>query len=159
MRDCITTVSPKVAPMPVHAILYPMFALVLLTFLVLILIPLARFRSAGKREVSIGDFRYGESSAVPGHVALPNRNYMNLLELPVLFYTACLLIFTTGVTTSSMVTLAWVYVGMRTVHSLVHLSYNNVLHRLALFVGSTFVLLALWVNAFLALSGAPAVHA
>jgi len=38
------------------AILYPMFALALLTVVVLGCIPFAR-----RREVSTGDFRYGES--------------------------------------------------------------------------------------------------
>ena len=42
-------------------------------------------------------------------------------------------------------TLAWLYVACRIAHSFVHLTYNNVLHRLATFGASTVVLLALWV--------------
>ena len=34
------------------------------------------------------DFRLGESANVPENIKLVNRNYMNLLELPVLFYVA-----------------------------------------------------------------------
>ncbi len=77
-------------------ILWPMVALVALTFAVLLLIPLARFRAAARGQVSARDFRYGESSNVPGEVSLPNRNLMNLLELPVLFYVVCLAFFVTG---------------------------------------------------------------
>lgn len=45
------------------------------------------------------------------------------------------------------VVLAWLYVGLRIVHSAIHLSYNHVIHRLAVFALSSVVLLALWVQA------------
>lgn len=48
----------------------------------------ARAGAAKARRVRIGDFRVGESPDVPADVALPNRNFMNLLEMPVLFYAA-----------------------------------------------------------------------
>ena len=80
---------------------------------------------------------------------------MNLLELPVLFYVVCLLIFTTGQGAALQVGLAWAYVALRVVHSLIHLSYNHVYHRLAAFVVSNGVLAALWALAGLGLvSGA-----
>jgi hypothetical protein len=37
------------------------------------------------------------------------------------------------------------------VHSLVHLTYNNVFHRLAFYGLSNIVLLAMWIRFFLAL--------
>lgn len=127
------------------AILYPVFALALWTILVLFLIPVMRFRAAAKGEASVKDYRYGESSTVPGYVSLPNRNYMNLLEMPVLFYVACLLIFVTASNSATLVNLAWAYVATRIIHSAIHLSYNNVMHRLAAFAASNLVLIALWV--------------
>ena len=127
------------------AILYPVFALALWTILVLCLIPVMRFRAAAKGEASVKDYRYGESSTVPGYVSLPNRNYMNLLEMPVLFYVACLLIFVTASNSATLVNLAWAYVATRIIHSAIHLSYNNVMHRLAAFAASNLVLIALWV--------------
>ena len=127
------------------AILYPVFALALWTILVLFLIPVMRFRAAAKGEASVKDYRYGESSTVPGYVSLPNRNYMNLLEMPVLYYVACLLIFVTASNSAPLVNLAWAYVATRIIHSAIHLSYNNVMHRLAAFAASNLVLIALWV--------------
>ena len=73
-------------PVPHEMILLPMGTLALLTFTVLIFIPIRRFRAAFAGKVDAGDFRYGESARVPGEVSIPNRNYMNLLELPGLFY-------------------------------------------------------------------------
>ena len=129
------------------AILVPVFVLAAWTGLVLLLIPVVRIRAALRREVVADDFRHGESAQVPRHVSMPNRNYMNLLELPVLFYVACLLLFATGGASSAALGCAWAYVGLRIVHSGIHLTYNHVLHRLAVFALSNFVLLALWVLA------------
>src|SRR5690348_3526259 len=130
-------------------ILLPMGALALLTFLVLMLVPVRRFRAAFAGQVGAGDFRYGESSRVPGEVSIPNRNYMNLLELPVLFYVVCVVNYVTEPTVSNTaLTLAWVYVGLRTLHSVVHLTYNNVMHRLAMFAASNVVLAVLWIDFF-----------
>jgi hypothetical protein len=127
--------------------LFPMFALAGWTALVLLLIPMVRIRSAVRREVVADDFRYGESAAVPSYVSLPNRNYMNLLELPMLFYVACLLLYVTAGASPWTIAIAWTYVALRVVHSAIHLSYNHVLHRLAAFTTSNVMLLVLWVLA------------
>lgn len=125
-------------------IFQPLTLLVFWTLLVLLQIPIRRLRAGFKGEVSPGDFRYGESARVPPHVTLANRNYMNLLELPALFYAGCLVAYVTQHVDHWLVLLAWVYVGLRIAHSLVHLSYNNVMHRLALFAVSNVVLVGFW---------------
>lgn len=134
------------------AILYPMFALAAWTLLVLLSVPILRFRAAFRRQVTAGDFRYGESPRVPPEVSLPNRNYMNLLELPVLFYMVCLVLYVAVDVRPSAVNLAWVFVALRVLHSVVHLTYNNVLHRLTVFTLSVAVLIGLWVYAFFGLT-------
>ena len=134
------------------ALLYPMFALACWTLVVLLLIPVVRVRSALKREIRADDFKFGESAAVPGYVSIPNRNYMNLLELPMLFYVVCLLLYVTGGASSLTIALAWAYVVLRVVHSAIHLSYNHVMHRLAAFTLSNFALVFLWLSAALHLA-------
>lgn len=133
-------------------ILYPVFALASWTSVVLLLIPLARVRAVRCREVVVDDFKYGESSSVPPRVSMPNRNYMNLLELPVLFYVACLLVYVTHGATVPIVYIAWAYVVLRIIHSVIHLTYNNVIHRLGAFALSNSVLVVLWVLAALQVS-------
>jgi hypothetical protein len=39
-------------------------------------------------------------------------------------------------------------VAARFVHSAIHLTYNNIMHRLAAFTASNFVLIVLWVLFF-----------
>ena len=128
------------------SILYPMVALAGLTFVVLLLIPIRRFRAAFAGAVTADDFRYGESARVPPDVALPNRNMMNLLELPMLFYVACLTAYVTHGENAYLVQLAWIYVALRAAHSLVHVTYNRVSHRLLIFAASNVVLIMLWTN-------------
>ena len=136
-------------------ILFPLIALVAWTGLVLLLIPIARFRAGFRREIRIDDFKFGESASVPAHVSIPNRNFMNLLEAPVLFYLACVLLFVTAGTSPATLALAWAYVATRLVHSLIHLSYNRVAHRLMAFAASNAVLVALWVLTGLHIAGLP----
>jgi hypothetical protein len=104
------------------AILWPMCALAALTFVVLLVIPYQRFTAAFAGKVKAEDFRFGESTQVPTQVSVPNRNYMNLLEIPVLFYVVCLTLFAARLVDSLDVTLAWIYVAFRAAHSIVHLT-------------------------------------
>ncbi|HTO40913.1 MAG TPA: MAPEG family protein [Rhizomicrobium sp.] len=129
-------------------ILFPMGALAFLTFTVLLFVPMRRFRAVFAGAVGPGDFRLGESERVPPSVLLPNRNYMNLTELPVLFYVACLMFYVTNRVDETVLYVAWGFVGCRALHSLIHITYNNVIHRLSVFAISTGLLLWLWLMFF-----------
>ena len=134
--------------MPQELIFAPMGAMALLTFIVLGFIPATRFRAVFSRQVTADDFKFGESERVPGNVAVTNRNYMNLPELPMLFYVAGLMYYVAGRVDQTVLAVAWAYVALRAIHSAIHLSYNKVLHRLAEFALSNFVLMAFWLLFF-----------
>lgn len=138
--------------MNANLILFPMLTLVGWTMCILGLVAQRRFAAVGARQIRPKDFELGESAAVPPPVALPNRNYMNLLEVPVLFYVVCLTFYVTHQVTGLAVTLAWLFVALRMTHSLVHLSYNNVMHRLGFFAVANFTLIALWLHLLLKLA-------
>jgi len=133
-----------------HLIFAPMGALACLTFVALVMIPIRRFAAVGAGRAQTDDFKFGESAQVPGDVSIPNRNYMNLLELPVLFYVACLMYDLTSRVDGYVLMIAWVYVGLRAMHSIIHLTYNNVRHRLIPFAISNVVLAAFWMHFFFA---------
>jgi len=119
-------------------ILYPMMALVALTFAALLLIPYRRFKA-------------GREGRVTAEVSLPNRNLINLLEMPVLFYVACLTAYVSHAVSGTLVGLAWAYVALRLAHSAVHLTYNKVVHRLTVYAASNAVLVVIWVRLFFSL--------
>lgn len=133
------------------AIFLPVAALAIWTLLVLLLLPVRRFRAVAQKKATPADFRYGESATIPGDVAIPNRAWMNLLEAPVLFYLACLIIFSLHATTQALVMLGWAYVGLRIIHTLIHVTYNHVLHRLTVFALSNVVLVTIWFQVIAAL--------
>jgi hypothetical protein len=76
-------------------------------------------------------------------------NFRNLFEVPVLFYLLCVALDVTGASTPGFVAAAWGYVGLRSVHSLIHVTYNRVVHRFLAYVASTLLLFGMWI-AFLA---------
>jgi len=126
-------------------IFLPVLALVLWTFIVLLILPFRRFALIRSGQVGINDFKLQETERVAEVAVQVNRNYMNLLEMPVLFYLACVLLYLLdGVTNLSLI-LAWSYLGLRVVHSLIHLTYNKVFHRFLVFAGSNVVLLGMWL--------------
>lgn len=120
-------------------------ALVGWTMAVLLLIPYQRFKAFFAGQVVAADFRFGESSSVPLTVSIPNRAFMNLLEVPVLFYIVCIVSYVTQHASSTMVMLGWAYFGFRVAHSVVYLTYNHVLHRFLAFATSNVVLVMMWL--------------
>ena len=128
------------------AVLKPPVALALWTLMVFALIPVRRMRAMRSGALTADDFKLGESDRVPESVALPNRNAMNLFQMPVLFYLASLILFVTGLADAGFVALGWVYVALRVAHSLVHVTYNRVLHRFVPFALSNGVLVVIWAR-------------
>jgi hypothetical protein len=76
-------------------------------------------------------------------------NFRNLFEVPVLFYLLCVALALNGGSTPAFVAAAWGYVGLRVLHSLIHVTYNRVVHRFLAYVASTLLLFGMWA-AFIA---------
>jgi hypothetical protein len=64
--------------------------------------------------------------------------------VPVLFYLLCVALVLTGGSTPGFVTAAWAYVALRALHSLIHATYNRVVHRFLVYVASTLLLFGMW---------------
>jgi hypothetical protein len=136
----------KDSPMSQTAIFAPMGVLAFWTFAVLLVIPFRRFRAGFAGQITADDFKFGESSNVPGHVTIPNRAMMNLLELPVLFYVVTFGFYVTQHAGPGVIWLSWVYVTLRIVHSIIHLTSNRIIPRLTVFAASNVVLLTMWLR-------------
>jgi hypothetical protein len=129
-----------------EAIFFPMTVLALWTGFVLFLTGFQRIRAIAAGRVSRNAFRFGDGAEVPPEIRAYNQNLMNLLEMPVLFYVVCIAMYVTAQLSTSSFWLAWIFVAMRLVHSLVHLTTNNVVHRLIPFALSNLALLAMWIR-------------
>jgi hypothetical protein len=126
------------------AIFLPALLLMFWTLTVLLLVPIRRVRAVMHKRLTPKDFSHGESPRVPPDVALPNRIFMNLLEVPVLFYVVAFMAYLTSLVNEVTVGLAWAYVALRFVHSGIYFTYNHVGHR-ALVFGSSNVLVSVMI--------------
>jgi hypothetical protein len=126
-------------------LVYPMLAMVLLTFIVLIALFRRRIRAVREGHAPVSYFRVFQGSPEPEYAAKASRHFTNLFEAPTLFYVACLAALVVGVTSPVVLGLAWAYVACRLAHALIHLGPNRVRHRLRAYFASWLILLALWV--------------
>jgi hypothetical protein len=133
-------------------ILAPVVALVAWTLLVLVWMMASRFREfrrLGVKLTTIPDGARGvdlEGKAEPG-AQWKSHNYNHLMEQPTIFYAIALTLAIMGFGGGINYWLAWGYVGLRVVHSLVQCTVNTVRYRLALFLLATLCLLGLTVHA------------
>ena len=87
---------------------------------------------------------------LPDTVSWKADNYNHLHEAPTVFYAVALALAVAGAGEGINALLAWIYVGLRVAHSLVQATANRVLVRFVLFALSSLVLIALIVEAALA---------
>lgn len=86
----------------------------------------------------------GEQMAqLPAEVRWKADNYNHLMEQPTLFYAVAISLAVLGDASTPSVALAWAYVALRVVHSLVQVLVNHIMTRFSLFFLSSLVLFAL----------------
>ena len=85
-------------------------------------------------------------SYLPSHVRRNADNYNHLFEQPTLFYAACIAIAVAGHVDALAVNVAWTFVVLRVVHSLIQATVNVVVLRFGIFVLSWVALLVLLVR-------------
>ena len=71
-------------------------------------------------------------------------NFRNLFELPVLFYLALVVAALSAQVNAVTLALAWAFVVLRIVHSVIQCGYNKVMHRFRAYLFGGLVLWALW---------------
>lgn len=123
--------------------LYAMFALVLLSLGVAFRMLFLRIKAIKTGQVRISQFRLN-TGEMPADIAQAAKNYSNLFEIPVLFYIAGTIAIAMDVESTAMVVFAWFFVVSRLIHSWVHLTYNNVIHRMWAFMAGNVCLVIIW---------------
>ena len=120
------------------ALLTPIFALILWTFAVFLVLAFGRVKYTKNPQ----DAAHSKNlkGSMPDWVERAADNYNHLFEQPVAFYALTLCIAVINNFDSSMVQLAWAFVVLRIMHSLVQLTFNLVLLRFFIFVMGWLVL-------------------
>ncbi|MBY0581344.1 MAG: MAPEG family protein [Sphingomonas sp.] len=89
---------------------------------------------------------------IPPKSQWPADNYNHLHEQPTVFYAIALTHALIGTGNGVNLWIAWAYVGIRVVHSIVQSTVNRVIVRFSLFSLSTLCLIALTLHAAMALA-------
>lgn len=84
---------------------------------------------------------------IPPKSQWPADNYNHLMEQPTLFYAIALVLAMLGAGGGVNLMIAWAYVVLRIVHSIVQATFNRVIVRFAIFSLSTLCLMALTLHA------------
>jgi hypothetical protein len=133
-------------------ILAPVVALVAWTIIVMLWMLITRgaeFRRMGVTFTNIPDGSRGADldGKANAHAQWKSHNYNHLMEQPTLFYAIALTLALMGFGGGINYWLAWGYVGLRIVHSLIQCTVNVVRYRLAVFTLASLCLLGLTVHA------------
>ena len=139
-----------------HPLLAPLVALVLWTIVMMLWMAVARFAAFRKLGITVGTIPAGSRGAGLEEAAPKAQwkahNYAHLMEQPTIFYAIVLALVAMGFEAEINVWLAWGYVGLRVLHSIVQATYNKVAHRFPLFLLSSLCLISLAIHAALFLS-------
>lgn len=127
-----------------EVILLPAVALVLLTAVVWVLLYFTRVREMRARRISPQAVATRAKGALALEDTAASDNFMNLFEMPVLFYVLIVILYAADMADRSHLTLAWTYVALRYVHTGIHVTYNRVMHRFPVYLAGGIVLWIMW---------------
>ncbi len=127
-------------------ILLPSIAMALLTLSLIVFMGLHRVQAVRRRRVHIRFFRAFRGGELPEDLHIVNRHVHNHFELPPLFHVAIVATYAAGVVTPLAVVLGWAFFATRCLHTLIHLTYNNVNHRFLAYGAGVMMVAALWIH-------------
>jgi hypothetical protein len=139
--------------MRISPLLGPIVALVAWSLVMLIWMYVARISAMKRAGISAKGRRgtRGLDGIIPDEANWKAHNYTHLMEQPTLFYAIVVALILMGFDAPINVYLAWAYVALRIVHSLIQATVNIVTIRFTVFALSSLCLIALTTHAALRL--------
>ena len=139
--------------MPEHGMIPPVLTLVSWTFVMWFWMYATRIPAIQKAGIDMAELsRTGAKLELPPEVSRVSDNYNHLHEQPTVFYALALAAQLGGAADATNVALAWAYVAVRVVHSLVQATRNPIPIRFAVFTLGSLLLMALLVRTALHLA-------
>jgi len=134
-----------------NAILFPLFAMALLTLFISMRLLQLRYRAVIQDGLNPRYFKHNRGAKPPEYVMRMEDHYTNTYEQPVLFYVVIILIYITSQADLVLLLMAWLYVATRILHAYIHIRYNKIIWRRNAFLLSTLVVFTLWGYLFVQL--------
>lgn len=134
---------------PHSPILAPVVALVAWSMVMWLWMYVTRIPAIQKMKLKLDSQapRGEQMNTLPANVRWKADNYNHLMEQPTIFYAVALALAIAGAGDGLNLELAWAYVGLRVVHSLVQALINKIEVRFSIFFLSSLVLIGLIYNA------------
>ena len=122
------------------SILLPVLTLAFWTFIIFAIMAPARFYFLRMKHPQTAAHTKNLKGLLPPWTERVADNYNHLFEQPVVFYVITLSIAVLNNIEPLMIQLAWAYVALRVLHSIVQITFNFVPLRFTLFVASWLIL-------------------
>lgn len=136
-----------------NAILGPVAALALWSMVMWVWMYATRIPAMSRAKIDaakmVGGTGKGLDDVLPQEVQWKAHNYNHLMEQPTVFYAVALALAIGGMGGGLNAQIAWAYVGLRILHSLIQVTVNRVLWRFGVFALASLALLALCLHAFI----------
>ncbi len=136
-----------------HDILGPVAALAMWSMVMWVWMYATRIPAMQRAKIDakglVGTTGRNLDDALPAEVQWKAHNYNHLMEQPTVFYAVALALAIGGQGDGLNAQIAWTYVGLRVLHSLVQVTVNRVLLRFAIFMLASLALVALCLHAFI----------
>jgi hypothetical protein len=130
-----------------QSVMTPVLALVAWTLVMWLWMYATRFPAMQKAGIDPTKIqRKGDLDSLPVEVQRIADNYNHLHEQPVIFYALAVYSHLVGVADELNIMLAWAYVALRVLHSLIQAIWNFVPVRFLVFTASTIVLIVMTVR-------------
>lgn len=133
-------------------ILAPVVALIAWTLVIMAWMAVTRFAAFKQMGIGLDTIPPGSRGVnlegkAPDTVMWKSHNYTHLLEQPTIFYAIAITLALMDMGNDINLWLAWGYVGLRILHSLIQTTVNVVKYRFAVFSLASLCLLGLTVHA------------
>jgi hypothetical protein len=133
------------------SILAPAIVLVIWSLVITAWLAATRLPAMKKARIDLASVVGGRGAdlegVLPERVMWVSHNYAHLMEQPTIFYATVAILALAGAGDGVNLQLAWGYVMLRIVHSIVQITWNRLVVRFAIFALSTLVLLVMAINA------------
>ncbi|MGG6896095.1 MULTISPECIES: MAPEG family protein [Rhizobium] len=128
-----------------YEMFWPMVAHAVLVFILYALLGWRRRVLTKAGRIQPTQFRENHAANEPAESLVVRNSLANQFELPLLFHTCCILLYTTQADNLPSVILAWIFVVARYAHAFVHVTSNDLRYRSPLFALGFVALVGMWI--------------
>lgn len=127
-------------------LLIPVFAQIILTSVVMIIMGRRRILAAKNKQINVAAFQTMDLKGASEQVIATGRNFDNQFQMPLLYIFSVLFTLQLGLADIAFLVLGCLFVGLRYWHTIIHIGSNHLRSRFRVFLLGCVVLWVIWVR-------------